>query len=276
VRAVCQALGVSRSHVLAKKDRAPDWADHRRSPPKSDDAQVKQAIADVVQKRATYGYRRVWARLRLDGHIGINHKRVYRVMRDAGWLLFRQGQKPLDTRKHESKVAVKESNTRWCSDGLELSCDNGERVRVAFALDCCDREVMSWVATTKGIDAGLVGDLMMQAVERRFGTSGTPTKPIEWLTDNGSCYTAVETKSFAKLLGLKPITTPVTSPQSNGMAESFVKTLKRDYAKLANRPDSKTVMAQLQGWFDDYNSYHPHSALGYLPPTVFREKRSVT
>ena len=228
MRAVCQALGVSRSHVLAKKARAPDWTDHRRSPPKSDDAQVKQAIADVVQKRATYGYRRVWARLRLDGHIGINHKRVYRVMRDAGWLLFRQGQKPLDTRKHEGRVAVKESNTRWCSDGLELSCDNGERVRVAFALDCCDREVMSWVATTKGIDAGLVGDLMMQAVERRFGTSETPTKPIEWLTDNGSCYTAAETKSFAKLLGLKPVTTPVTSPQSNGMAESFVKTFKRD------------------------------------------------
>jgi len=36
-------------------------------------------------------------------------------------------------------------------------------------------------------------------------------------------------------------------------------------------PDSKTVMAQLQRWFDDYNSYHPHSALGYLPPTFFRE-----
>ena len=68
-----------------------------------------------------------------------------------------------------------------------------ERVRVTFALECCDREVMSWVATTKGIDAGLVGDLMMQAVERRFGTSETPTKPIEWLTDNGSCYTAAET-----------------------------------------------------------------------------------
>ncbi len=158
---------------------------------------------------------------------------------------------------------------------MELSCDNGERVRVAFALDCCDREVMSWVATTKGIDAGLVGDLMMQAVEKRFGTSAAPTKPIEWLTDNGSCYTAAETRSFAKLLGLKPITTPVTSPQSNGMAESFVKTLKRDYAKLANRPDSKTVMAQLQAWFNDYNSYHPHSALGYLPPKLFREKQSV-
>jgi len=131
---------------------------------------------------------------------------------------------------------------------------------------------MSWVATTKGIDSGLVGDLMMQAVENRFGTNAAPSKSIEWLTDNGSCNTAAETGSFAKLLGLKPITTTVTSPLSNGMAESFVKTLKRDYAKLANRPDSKTVMAQLQAWFDEYSSYHPHSALGYLPPTPFREK----
>jgi putative transposase len=89
---------------------------------------------------------------------------------------------------------------------------------------------MSWVATTKGIDAGLVGDLMMQAVEKRFGSNGKPSKTIEWLIDNGSCYTAAETRSFAKELGLKPVITPVTSPQSNGMAESFVQTLKRDYA----------------------------------------------
>ena len=59
---------------------------------------------------------------------------------------------------------------------------------------------MSWVATTKGIDAGLVGDLMMQAVEKRFGSHGKPPKTIEWLTDNGSCYTAAETRSFAKEL----------------------------------------------------------------------------
>jgi putative transposase len=66
---------------------------------------------------------------------------------------------------------------------------------------------------------------MMQAVENRFGPDGKPPKPIKRLTDNGSCYTAAETRSFSKQLGLKPVTTPLTSPQSNGMAESFVKTL---------------------------------------------------
>ncbi len=69
---------------------------------------------------------------------------------------------------------------------------------------------------------------MTQAVENRFGANSAPTKPIEWPTENCSCYTSAETRSFAKLLGLKPDTTPVTSPLSNGMAVSFVKTLKRD------------------------------------------------
>ena len=45
-----------------------------------------------------------------------------------------------------------------------------------------------------------------------------------------------------------------------------------DYGKLSDWPNSKTVMGQLKDCFDDYNSYHPHSALGYLPPTLFREK----
>ena len=68
----------------------------------------------------------------------------------------------------------------------------------------------------------------MQAVEKRFGSHGKPPKMYYWLTDKGSCYTAAEMRSFAKELGLKPVTTPVTSPQSNGMAENFAKTLKRD------------------------------------------------
>jgi putative transposase len=50
-----------------------------------------------------------------------------------------------------------ERNRRWCFDGFEIGCDNGERVRVAFALDCCDREAMSFlVARSLGIGTGTV------------------------------------------------------------------------------------------------------------------------
>jgi transposase InsO family protein len=65
--------------------------------------------------------------------------------------------------------AVDERNRRWCSDGFEIGCDNGERVRFAFALDCCDREAMSFLAATSGISGDDVRDLMGAAVEHRFG-----------------------------------------------------------------------------------------------------------
>ncbi len=57
------------------------------------------------------------------------------------------------------------------------------------------------------------------------------------------------------------------------MAESFVKTFKRDYARLADRPDSQTVMNALRQRFEHYNENHPHSALQYLSPRQFRERQ---
>ena len=50
-----------------------------------------------------------------------------------------------------------------------------------------------------------------------------------------SCYVAGETRSFARDIGLEPRTTPIESPQSNGMAEAFVRTIKRDYVHVSPR-----------------------------------------
>ena len=130
---------------------------------------------------------------------------------------------------------------------------------------------MSWVATTGGIDGAMVRDLMVEAVEARFG-SDTPCRPVEWLTDNGSPYIAQDTRAFARDLGLIPLTTAIRSPQSNGMAESFVKSFKRDYVATMDRRNAKTVMLQLEAAFAHYNEVHPHSALKMLSPRMFRRK----
>ena len=62
---------------------------------------------------------------------------------------------------------------------------------------------------------------------------------------------------------------PVRSPVSNGIAEAFVKTFKRDYARLSILPDAETVIALLPAWFEDYNEVHPHSGLKFLSPREF-------
>ncbi len=57
---------------------------------------------------------------------------------------------------------------------------------------------------------------------------------------------------------IKPVTTPVCSPQSNGMAESFVNTFKRDYVSRMDLADARTVMAQLPSAFEHFDDVHPH------------------
>ena len=42
-------------------------------------------------------------------------------------------------------------------------------MRIALTLYCCDREAISWVATTGSINSSDVRDLMIESVKRRFG-----------------------------------------------------------------------------------------------------------
>ncbi|EKK0322039.1 IS3 family transposase [Escherichia coli] len=276
VSLVSRCLRVSRAQLHVILRRTDDWKDGRRSR-HSDDTDVLLRIHHVIGELPTYGYRRVWALLRrqaeLDGMPAINAKRVYRIMRQNALLLERKTAVPPSKRAHTGKVAVKESNQRWCSDGFEFRCDNGEKLRVTFALDCCDREALHWAVTTGGFDSETVQDVMPGAVERRFGNE-LPASPVEWLTDNGSCYRANETRQFARMLGLEPKNTAVRSPESNGIAESFVKTIKRDYISIMPKPDGLTAAKNLAEAFEHYNEWHPHSALGYRSPREYLRQQA--
>ncbi|QTA05208.1 IS3-like element IS2 family transposase [Escherichia albertii] len=276
VSLVSRCLRVSRAQLHVILRRTDDWMDGRRSR-HTDDTDVLLRIHHVIGELPTYGYRRVWALLRrqaeLDGMPAINAKRVYRIMRQNTLLLERKPAVPPSKRAHTGRVAVKESNQRWCSDGFEFCCDNGERLRVTFALDCCDREALHWAVTTGGFNSETVQDVMLGAVERRFGND-LPSSPVEWLTDNGSCYRANETRQFARMLGLEPKNTAVRSPESNGIAESFVKTIKRDYISIMPKPDGLTAAKNLAEAFEHYNEWHPHSALGYRSPREYLRQRA--
>ena len=268
MRRVAETLGVSRSQL---HERLRHGSKARRSYRKSEDAQLLAPVRRLVDERPTYGYRRIGALLNRErlqaGLPRLNHKRFYRLMAQNGLLLQRYTGKP-PGRLHEGRIITIRPNLRWTSDSFEVACWNGEVLRVAFALDTCDREVMAWCASGAGISGEMIRDLMLESVERRCGTTHTP-QPIQWLSDNGSAYRAHETIDSAIRLGLAPCFTPVRSPQSNGMSEAFVKTFKRDYVYVHDRPDAQTVLAQLSRWFEDYNENHPHKALRLKSPREF-------
>ncbi|VDR29241.1 insertion element IS2 transposase InsD [Raoultella terrigena] len=116
---------------------------------------------------------------------------------------------------------------------------------------------------------------MLRSVEKRFGDR-LPDTPVQWLTDNGSAYTAHETQKFARELNLEPCTIVASGSQSNGIAERFVKTMKEDYISFMPKPDVRTSLQNLAAAFNHYNENHPHSAQGYHSPREYRQQRGAS
>jgi transposase InsO family protein len=266
---IAKAIGVATSNLSTRMNSG----SRPRGPYlKVDDGPLTRRIEIIIKQRPSYGYRRVTAILnREPNHDRVNHKRVYRVMKANDLLLGRSPYRVTQT--HEGTIITLKSNLRWCSDALEFRCWNGDKVYMAFSLDCCDREAISYVAKSTPITGTDIRDLMAQSVEKRFSAMKTPC-PVQWLSDNGPPFAAHETRAFGKACGFTVCNTPSYSPESNGMAEAFVKTLKRDYVYLADLPDAETALQRVGGWFADYNEHHPHKGLKMLSPRQFRRIQS--
>ena len=133
MKAVTDTLGVARSNVV---DRIKVTRPKRGPQTREGDLELAAEIRRLVDQRPTYGYRRIAALMkrerRSNGGPPVNAKRVYRLMKKHGLLLARHTGRRRP-REHDGKVVTLRSNIRWCSDGLEFTCWNGEVVRVAFA-----------------------------------------------------------------------------------------------------------------------------------------------
>lgn len=234
------------------------------------DEDVLSQIRLIVAARPSYGYKRVTALLNrqrvLIGLEKYNKKRIYRIMKNNGLLL----PKVDKVRVHQKtgKIMTMFSNTRWCSDCFEVKCFNGEKVYVIFVLDCCDREVISFFASKSPLLGEDVQSIMINAVEKRFGKLRTD-REIEFLSDRGAIYRSYNVQALGKTLGLKSCYTAPYSPESNGMSEALVKTIKRDYVYMNDCDTGDNVIAMLGNWFDDYNRNAPHSALGMKSPLEY-------
>ena len=126
-----------------------------------------------------------------------------------------------------------------------MHCLASTVVRTLFAIDACYREIMVWLATTAGVSAEMVCDLMIACIERGFGAATIP-HPVEWLADSGSAYITKQTSETATALGLPLLYRRCGPPQSNSISEAFVKTLRRDYVRHAILPDEGSVVRLLR------------------------------
>lgn len=211
---ICRKLKIGRATAYRNLKGRP-----KRYRPPSDEIVVAQ-LRQALRGRGSYSYRRAHWLLNRDFGTRYNRKRIQRVMRLYGLALPVRGRRRRG-RRHYGQVECVVSNLRWCSDVLEIACWNGEG---------CDREAIAFVATPHPTGGVEVRRLIRKAIHARYGDE-RPDPPVQWLSHNEAIYTALETVIEAERHHLAPITTPVAGPESNGIAEAFVNTFKRDSSR---------------------------------------------
>jgi putative transposase len=151
--AVATALGVARSNLAERREGT---TLPRGPSAKAEDDTLLPVIRGFVDQRPTHRYRRIAALLNRErakaGQPPINRKAVHRIMQRHAMLLERHTGRR-QGRIHDGKVMVMRSNLRWCSDGLEFACWNGDVIRMAFIIDAFDREIIAWSAVSGAASA---------------------------------------------------------------------------------------------------------------------------
>jgi putative transposase len=172
VATMCRVLGVSRSGYYA-------WARRPPAPRTRANAALTEQIRRVhADSDATYGWRRVYAQLRDEGHV-VNHKRVERLMRQArvvgahvprrrrGGALGVEGVRAWpDLVARDFAPAA--PNQLWCADMKQVATDEGV-LHVASVLDCYSRRIVGWQMAAVADTELVAGALEMAVAQRRPG-----------------------------------------------------------------------------------------------------------
>jgi len=86
------------------------------------------------------------------------------------------------------------------------------------------------------------------------------------MTDNGSCYRALDFRDLCQKRGLKHIRTKPYTPKTNGKAERFIQTSLREWAYARAYDTSQQRGEELPHWLHQYNWHRPHGGIQSQTP----------
>lgn len=271
----CALLAVNRgsyyrreSEILTKRSTAAAEADPIPA------TTLREAIERITVAFPAYGYRRVTAQLHRDG-LGVNHKRVLRVMREESLLchLKRSWVKTTDS-EHGLRVypnLLKECgwrrltglNQAWVGDITYIRLRE-EFVYLAVLLDAFSRRAVGW-RLSRRIDAALVLGALEQALGEREPAAG-----FIHHSDQGVQYACREYVERLTGAQARISMSAKGSPRENAQAERFMRTLKEEEVYLEEYEDFAHSEEGIGQFIEAvYNRKRLHSALGYRPPVEF-------
>lgn len=254
IRRACQIVKLSRAAYY----RQPKCQMQR-------DAEVIQALNEVVAKRSRWGFWKCFDRLRLEGRTW-NHKRVHRVYCALQLNLPRRTKKRLPKRIVNPLVAPGAHNQVWAMDFMHDSLYGGRRFRTFNVIDEANREAL-------GIEIGtsIPSARVIRVLERLIDLYG---RPAAIRMDNGPEFTACLLEDWCERHGIERLYIEPGKPDQNAFCERFNRTYRDELLDAYLFGSIEQVQLLTEEWLTDYNTERPHDSLGRVPPMTFMPRQT--
>jgi transposase InsO family protein len=249
-------VGLARSSIRYRPRKGP-----------TDQGQIQQILHAFAQnpRKRRRGYRLVHAELQRklakEGK-RINHKRIYRLWREAGLCIPpRRSKKKVRSGKPVSDLVAHAPDVVWCLDFLEDKTLSGQNLRILCVSDEFSRQILTIEVGTHFICERVVAILQRLTQER--------ARPGALRMDNGPEFIAVALRGFCYRAGIQEAYIDPGKPWQNGYAEGLHSRLRDEFLDGEVFVSVMDARVRLESWRRYFNEERLHSSLGYRTPCEF-------
>ena len=233
---------------------------------RSDEA-LRGRLVELARQKPRFGYRRLHILLQASG-TRVNHKRVFRVYREAGLTVRRKARKRL-VREGSPRPALTAANQEWGMDFVHDVTASGRTIRVLVVVDEYSKECL-----TLEVDTSFASPQVTRALEKILTER---KKPLAIRCDNGPEFTSRHFLAWCIEQQIALVHIQPGKPQQNGYVESFNGKLRDECLNVSWFENLWDARRKIAAWQKEFNEERPHSALGYQTPAAFaRQLRAST
>ncbi len=226
------------------------------------DEPLRAKLVGLARDNVRYGYRRLQVLLERSGE-SVNHKRVYRIYRQAGLMVRRKARKRLE-RAGPPRPPLSGANQEWALDFVHDAVEAGRAIRLLSVVDPFTRECLALEVDTS-FASRRVTRVLEEIIERR----GLP-QAIR--CDNGPELTSRHFLAWCIERRIELVHIQPGRPMQNGHVESFHGRLREECLNISWFGNLFEARQKIDAWQKEYNQQRPHSSLGYQTPAEFAAK----
>jgi putative transposase len=223
------------------------------------DEPLRARLVELAREKPRFGYRRLHILLDRSGE-RVNHKRVYRVYREAGLTVKRKARKRL-LRLGSPRPVLTAANQEWALDFAHDALASGRALRVLSVVDACTRECLALEVDTSFASRRVTRALESILMQRE--------KPLAIRCDNGPELTSRHFLAWCIERQIELVHIQPGKPQQNGHVESFHARLRDECLNVSWFENLWDARRKIAAWQKEYNEERPHSSLGYQTPAEY-------